>query len=153
MSKYINRTKEINGNALVIEQTLEAFGFTTRIKEVYELDDHIQFCLEIAVGTNLDNILKLDKDLALALASPTGKVEIIAPIPGTSLIGINLPKNKYESTIEKGKLLYKNHFKSFTLKPLEDPKGWRHNVGVIFYKISYLLSKAGDIIIEEPKKK
>ena len=38
--------------------------------------------------------MKREVDLALALASPTGKIKIIAPVPNTRYIGINLPKRK-----------------------------------------------------------
>lgn len=151
MPNDIDRNKEINANVNLIEQTLVAFGFMTRITEVNEFKNYIQFCLEIAVGTNLDDILKHDKDIALMLASPTGKVEIVAPIPGTSLIGINLPKNKGESTSEKGNLLYKNPFKSPPLKPREESKSLRQEIGIFFYNISYLLAKVGDKIIGQQK--
>ena len=43
------------------------------------------------MGTRLQKILTHQNDLALALATTTGNVRIEAPIPGKSLIGIEIP--------------------------------------------------------------
>ena len=64
----------------------------------------------------VDNILAREKDLALALAAPSLRIE--APIPGASLVGIEVPNSKpamvnlrdvmetdeYRSTLERSKL-------------------------------------------------
>lgn len=48
----------------------------------------------------------LHKDIAIAIASPTGDVEIIAPIPGRTLVGIKLPFGKHiEQKPEKYKVI------------------------------------------------
>lgn len=47
--------------------------------------------LSIPYGVRVEEIEDLRKTLALTLASPTGQIEIIAPIPGKPLIGIKLP--------------------------------------------------------------
>lgn len=43
------------------------------------------------MGTKLSKIMALQNDLALALATSTGNVRIEAPIPGKSLVGIEIP--------------------------------------------------------------
>lgn len=43
------------------------------------------------MGTKLSKILALQNDLALALATSTGNVRVEAPIPGKSLVGIEIP--------------------------------------------------------------
>lgn len=78
-------------NASVIERTLDSFGITAKVVEVNLGPTVTQYALEIPSGTRLAKILTLQNDLALALATPTGNVRIEAPIPGKSLVGIEIP--------------------------------------------------------------
>ena len=55
-----------------------------------------QYALEIALGTKLSKITALANDLALALAAPTGQIRIEAPIPGRSLVGVEVPNRTPE---------------------------------------------------------
>lgn len=87
---------DIKGNAGVIEKTLESFGITARVVEVNLGPAVTQYALEVALGTKLSRITGLERDLALALAAPTGTIRIEAPIPGRSLIGIELPNRAAE---------------------------------------------------------
>ncbi len=82
---------DIKANAGIIEQTLESFGITARVVEVNLGPTVTQYAIEVALGTKLSKITNLDRDLALALAAPTGTIRIEAPIPGRSLVGIELP--------------------------------------------------------------
>jgi S-DNA-T family DNA segregation ATPase FtsK/SpoIIIE len=87
---------DIKGNAAIIEQTLDSFGITARVVEVNLGPAVTQYALEVALGTKLSKITALERDLALALAAPTGTIRIEAPIPGRSLIGIELPNKSPE---------------------------------------------------------
>lgn len=87
---------DIKGNAAIIEQTLESFGVTARVVEVNLGPAVTQYALEVALGTKLSKITGLERDLALALAAPTGTIRIEAPIPGRSLVGIELPNRSPE---------------------------------------------------------
>jgi S-DNA-T family DNA segregation ATPase FtsK/SpoIIIE len=87
---------DIKGNASIIEQTLESFGITARVVEVNLGPAVTQYALEVALGTKLSKITSLERDLALALAASTGTIRIEAPIPGRSLVGIELPNNHPE---------------------------------------------------------
>jgi S-DNA-T family DNA segregation ATPase FtsK/SpoIIIE len=75
---------------------LESFGITARVVEVNLGPAVTQYALEVALGTKLSKITALERDLALALAAPTGTIRIEAPIPGRSLIGIELPNKSAE---------------------------------------------------------
>jgi S-DNA-T family DNA segregation ATPase FtsK/SpoIIIE len=55
-----------------------------------------QYALEIALGTKLSKITTLANDLALAMAAPTGQIRIEAPIPGRSLVGVEVPNRSLE---------------------------------------------------------
>ena len=87
---------DIKGNASNIEKTLESFGITARVVEVNLGPAVTQYALEVALGTKLSKITGLERDLALALAAPTGTIRIEAPIPGRSLVGIELPNRSAE---------------------------------------------------------
>jgi S-DNA-T family DNA segregation ATPase FtsK/SpoIIIE len=86
----------VNANAAIIEKTLEAFGITAKVVEVNLGPAVTQYALEVAIGTKLSKISSLASDLALALAAPTGQIRIEAPIPGRSLVGIELPNRTPE---------------------------------------------------------
>lgn len=87
---------DIKGNAATIEKTLESFGMTARVVEVNLGPAVTQYALEVALGTKLSKITALERDLALALAAPTGTIRIEAPIPGRNLVGIELPNRSPE---------------------------------------------------------
>lgn len=91
-------------NAQIIEKTLESFGITAKVVEVNLGPTVTQYALEIPMGTKLSKILALQNDLALALATPTGNVRIEAPIPGKSLVGIEIPNISPETVTLKSVL-------------------------------------------------
>ncbi len=87
---------DIKGNAQKIEDTLDSFGVKAHIVEVNQGPAVTQYALDVALGTKLSKITSLERDLALALAAPTGTIRIEAPIPGRSLVGIELPNRAPE---------------------------------------------------------
>nr|MBP6994466.1 DNA translocase FtsK [Candidatus Woesebacteria bacterium] len=87
---------DTQANAAIIESTLRSFGIRARVAEVNPGPTVTQYALEVAVGTNISEIVKKSSNLALALASTTGTVRIEAPIPGRSLVGIEIPNRKAE---------------------------------------------------------
>ncbi len=95
---------DIKGNAQTIEETLDSFGIRAQIVEVNQGPAVTQYALDVALGTKLSKITSLERDLALALTSPTGTIRIEAPIPGRSLVGIELP-NKAPEFVHLKKIL------------------------------------------------
>lgn len=87
---------DVKKNAQVIEQTLESFGIKAQVAEVNYGPAVTQYALEIALGTKLSKITALSNDLALSLAAPTGQIRIEAPIPGRSLVGVEVPNRSPE---------------------------------------------------------
>jgi len=87
---------DVKSNAASIEQTLESFGITAKVVEVNLGPAVTQYAIKVALGTKLSKITALERDLALALAAPTGTIRIEAPIPGRSLLGIELPNRTAE---------------------------------------------------------
>lgn len=82
--------------AQIIEKTLESFGIAARVAEVNLGPAVTQYALEIALGTKVSKITSLANDLALATEAPTGQIRIEAPIPGRSLVGIEIPNRSLE---------------------------------------------------------
>lgn len=80
----------------VIEKTLQSFGVEARVVEVNLGPAVTQYALEIALGTKVSKITALANDLALATEAPTGQIRIEAPIPGRSLVGIEIPNRSLE---------------------------------------------------------
>ncbi len=87
---------DVKKNASIIERTLDSFGIQARVAEVNGGPAITQYALEIASGTKIAKIANLQHDIALALATRTGTVRIEAPIPGKSLVGIEVPNHSLE---------------------------------------------------------
>ena len=87
---------DVKTNASTIERTFDSFGISARVVEVNDGPAVTQYAIEVGLGTKLSKITTLANDLALALAAPTGQIRIEAPIPGRSLVGIELPNRSLE---------------------------------------------------------
>lgn len=84
---------DVQARAKVIKDTLKSFGINVEVVDIKYGPSVTQYALEAETGTKLTKILNLQYDIAMALASPTGSVRIEAPIPGKSLIGVEVPNN------------------------------------------------------------
>ena len=78
--------------AQVIEQTIEEFGHRVRVVQIDTGPVITQFELELEAGLRVSRIVGLADDLARALA--VKNVRVIAPIPGKSTVGIEVPNDK-----------------------------------------------------------
>lgn len=91
----------IRKQASILESTFDAFGIRTKVAEVNNLGTKIEYRLKIAEGTKLSHFRTRQSDVALAMSSPTGKVKVEAPIPGTNMVGITVPIPKEVQTKKK----------------------------------------------------
>ena len=80
---------DIKNNMLVIQRTLENFGIPVEMGEVNVGPTVTQYTLKPAEGIKLTKITTLSNDLALSLAAHPIRIE--APIPGKSLVGVEVP--------------------------------------------------------------
>ena len=96
------RVGDIRANANIIKRTLENFGIDVEMGEVNVGPTVTQYTLKPAEGVKLSSLTALQNDLALALAAHPLRME--APIPGRSLVGIEVP-NKSISLVRLGSLL------------------------------------------------
>ncbi len=83
---------DIRANKLVIQKTLENFGIPVEMGEVHIGPTVTQYTLKPADGIKVSSIVALHNDLALSLAAQSVRIE--APIPGKSLVGIEVPNYK-----------------------------------------------------------
>ncbi len=100
---------DIKANMNIIQRTLANFGIQVEMDEVTIGPTVTRYALKPAQGMKLSRILGLQNDLALALAAHPIRIE--APIPGKSLVGIEIP-NKVKSTVGLATLLDDDKFKN-----------------------------------------
>ncbi len=83
---------DIKLNGAIIHDTLREFGIDVDMGKVRVGPTVTQYSLKPAKGIKLTRITSLSNDLALALAAHPIRIE--APIPGQSLVGIEVPNEK-----------------------------------------------------------
>ena len=82
---------EHRNKSRLIEDTLASFKVEARVVNINVGPAVTQYELQPAIGVKVNKITTLDKDLALALAAPSIRIE--APIPGKSVVGIEIPNS------------------------------------------------------------
>ncbi len=107
-------TGDIKANANIIKRTLANFGIEVEMDEITVGPTVTRYALKPAEGVKLSRIIGLQNDLALALAAHPIRIE--APIPGKSLVGIEIP-NKTKSLVGLATLLGDEKFQG-SPKPL-----------------------------------
>jgi len=95
-------------NAERIRSKLEQFGIDVDMNDVNVGPTVVQYTLKPHEGVKLSKITSLKSDLALALAAPSIRIE--APIPGKSLVGIEVP-NDHRAIVHLREILESKQFK------------------------------------------
>ncbi len=80
---------DIDRNQEIIAKTLRQFGIDVEMSEVRVGPTVTQYAFRPAQGVKLARVVALQNDLALALAAHPIRIE--APIPGKSLVGVEVP--------------------------------------------------------------
>ncbi|XOU94111.1 MAG: DNA translocase FtsK 4TM domain-containing protein [Candidatus Kerfeldbacteria bacterium] len=99
---------DIEANKDIIFNTLKSFGIDVEMGEIQIGPTVTQFTLKPLDGVKLSQIVTLNNDLSLALAAHPIRIE--APIPGKSLVGIEVP-NKSIAVVKLKELLMSREFK------------------------------------------
>lgn len=106
-------TKAIGGDtaagALKIKHTLENFGIMVEMGETKVGPTVTQYTFKPAEGVKVARITTLNNDLSLALAAHPIRIE--APIPGQSLIGVEVP-NKAKALVGLREILDDDSFRN-----------------------------------------
>ena len=82
--------------------TLSTFGVDAKVTAAHRGPTVTMYEVAVASGTKVNKVLNLSSDIAYALATPD--VRIIAPIPGKSAIGIEVP-NRHRDFVMLGDIL------------------------------------------------
>lgn len=90
-----NQSKEkkiVRGNIKILEETFASFGIRATVERAEIGPSVTKYEVKPAVGVRVNRISNLSDDLALALAAKDVRIE--APIPGKSLVGIEVPNSE-----------------------------------------------------------
>ena len=88
-------SKELEQTAAALQSTLAEFGLHSRVVGWISGPTVTTFKVQPGEGERVSRISNLEDDIALSLA--TDSVRIFAPIPGTSLVGIEIPNRSREN--------------------------------------------------------
>ncbi len=102
---------DIKTNAEIIEKTLENFGISVKMSEINIGPTVTQYTLKPAEGVKLSKITALNNNLSLGLAAHPLRIE--APIPGKSLVGVEVP-NKARTLVRLRNLFNSLEFQNLT---------------------------------------
>lgn len=100
-AKRSNMTGELRQTASILQQTLEEFSLPAKVVGWLAGPTVTMFKVELPSGVRLAKLTNLSDDIALALAASAVR---IAQIPGTSLVGVEIP-NKVRSSVLLGDIL------------------------------------------------
>ena len=122
----LQRTRELKQDRATIEQAgdelveaLAAHGVETTLIGFTVGPTVTRFELELGPGVKVARVTSLNKDIAYAMATPD--VRILAPIPGRSAIGVEVP-NRQRTLVALGDLLATDEALA-ALHPLDVPIG------------------------------
>jgi DNA segregation ATPase FtsK/SpoIIIE, S-DNA-T family len=99
---------DIGKNVEMIKKSLKDFGVEVAMNEVNVGPALTQYTLKPSEGVKLSNITARANDIALAIAAHPVRIE--APIPGKSLVGIEVP-NKVAATVSLREVLEASDYK------------------------------------------
>ncbi|MFT5280618.1 MAG: S-DNA-T family DNA segregation ATPase FtsK/SpoIIIE [Flavobacteriaceae bacterium] len=105
-------TGDVKANANIIKRTFLNFGIEVEMDEITIGPTVTRYSLKPAQGVKLSRILSLQDDLALSLAAHP--IRIQAPIPGKSLVGIEVP-NRVKATVSISSLFTDKAYKETNL--------------------------------------
>ncbi len=93
---------KIQARAMLLERTLLDFGYQVRVVQIDTGPVITQFEIELEAGLRVSKVIGLADDLAIALAVPS--VRIVAPIPGKTTVGIEVP-NDHRNMVRLGDVI------------------------------------------------
>jgi len=100
---------EIEQQSHILEQTLADFGIDAKVVEVEQGPTITRYELQPASGVKIQKIVGLSDNIALAMQATT--VRIVAPIPGKSRVGIEIP-NRVAVGVTLKELLHTPYFQA-----------------------------------------
>ncbi|MCL6453427.1 MAG: DNA translocase FtsK [Alicyclobacillus sp.] len=105
--------RSVQENARKLERTLDSFGVQAKVLEISRGPAVTRYEIQPAVGVKVSRILNLTDDIALALAARDIRIE--APVPGKSVVGIEVPNDEI-SVVTLREVLESREFQGETSK-------------------------------------
>ncbi len=99
---------DVQQNAKIIQQTLAGFGIDVEMGPANIGPRVTQYTMKTPQGVSLSKIVARDKELQLSLKVKSVRVE--APIPGTDMVGVEIP-NKQTATVRLRGILESQEWK------------------------------------------
>jgi S-DNA-T family DNA segregation ATPase FtsK/SpoIIIE len=93
---------KVNARAMLLERTLLDFGYQVRVVQIDTGPVITQYEIELEAGLRVSRIISLADDLAIALAVPS--VRVVAPIPGKTTVGVEVP-NENRNVVRLGEVI------------------------------------------------
>lgn len=81
--------EDLSSNARILEDTLGDFGVSVKVTDIERGPIITRYELEPAPGVKVNRITALSDDIALAMKAQS--IRIVAPIPGKSRVGVEVP--------------------------------------------------------------
>ncbi|WP_072773948.1 FtsK/SpoIIIE family DNA translocase [Desulfitobacterium chlororespirans] len=101
--------KDLADNVKILEETLESFGVKIKVTHVTQGPAITRYEAQPAPGVKVSKITNLSDDIALSLAATDVRIE--APVPGKSVVGIEVP-NKEIATVHFREVLETPEFQN-----------------------------------------
>ncbi len=102
---------EIRRNSELLVGTLRDFGIESRVINVNRGPVITLYEMQIAAGIKVNRVVALSDDIAMALAA--SRVRIVAPIPGKSAVGVEVP-NLEREMVTLGDIIKSPEYRSAT---------------------------------------
>ncbi len=81
--------ENVRKNIRILEETFHSFGISAAVESAVVGPSVTKYEIKLATGVKVSRVVNLSDDLALALAAKDVRIE--APIPGKSLVGVEIP--------------------------------------------------------------
>ena len=81
----------IRENSALLERTLSEFGIGAHVVGIEKGPSVTRYELALAAGIKVNRVTGLSDDIAMAVKAPT--VRVVAPIPGKSTVGVEVPNS------------------------------------------------------------
>ena len=116
--------RQSSNQTKLLEETLASFGIDGRVVDISQGPTVTRYEIQPPPGIKVSRIVALADDLALALAAPDVRIE--APVPGKSVVGVEVP-NKEPSVVYLQDVLvspeFQNHPSPLTMALGKDIAG------------------------------
>ncbi len=105
--------EDLVSNAKILEETLADFGVSVHVADIERGPVITRYELEPAPGVKVQKITTLSDDIALAMKAHS--VRIVAPIPGKSRVGVEVP-NSHSSIVYLQEVLSSDEYRNSSSK-------------------------------------